>query len=93
MYCEYKGKIYSLLKYSLQESLVLVPIIILHLHHHHHHHGVDSVACFGSRVVLKVSSYEFENASMKDVKTQLSICKICVYEITLKMIETDSYLM
>jgi len=51
------------------------------IHHHHHHHhnidGADSVTCFGSTVVLKISSYEFENAAMKGVKTYLSIGKKC----------------
>jgi len=52
----------------------------IHDHHHHHHHidGVDSVACFGSTVILKISSYEFGNAAMKRVKTHLSIGKKCV---------------
>jgi len=48
------------------------------IHYHHHIDGVDSVACFGSTVILKISSYEFENAATKVVKTHLSIGKICV---------------
>jgi len=52
------------------------------IHHHHHHiDGVDSVARFGSTVVLKISSYEFENAAMKGVKTHLSIGKKCVMKL------------
>ena len=55
-------------------------------HHHHHHHidGVDIVAC--ATVVFSVSTYEYENAAMKGVKTHLSIGKMC-YEIRLKIIE------
>ena len=54
--------------------------------HHHHIDGVDNVASSGSTVVFKVSSYEFENAATKGVKTHLSIGKMC-YEIRLKNTE------
>jgi hypothetical protein len=50
----------------------------IHCHHHHYPLGIDSVACFVSPVVLKISSFELENVAMKGVKTHLSFGKICV---------------
>jgi len=44
-------------------------------HHHHHSDGVDSVACFGSTVVLKMSSCEFENVAVKGVKLISALVK------------------
>jgi hypothetical protein len=50
----------------------------IHCHHHHYLLGIDSVACFVSTVVFKISSYKFENATMKGVKTHLSFGKLYV---------------
>lgn len=51
------------------------------------------MACFDLTVVLKISSYEFENAAMKGVKTHLSIGKICIMKPDLKLLRLDLWQM